>query len=100
MKLRPPRYTRTYPLVPYTTLFLAVDQQERRTEGDLMNFNQPPKYPDRRTPIRMMQTFQVVAPKSTHTYKATCEDVECGAYLRGWRMTIDLNTDQIGRAHV
>lgn len=44
-------------------------------------------------PARAMQTFQVTAPVSTHTRAATCEEVECGAYLRGWRMKIDLNTD-------
>lgn len=44
-------------------------------------------------PARNMQTFQVVAPKATHTREATCEEVECEQYARGWRMKIDLNTD-------
>lgn len=44
-------------------------------------------------PASMMQTFQVVAPKSTHTKPATCEDVECAQYARGWRMRIDLGTE-------
>lgn len=39
------------------------------------------------------QTFQIKAPKETHTVEATCEDVECQAYKNGWRMTIDLGTD-------
>lgn len=43
------------------------------------------------------RTFQVVAPKSTHTRAASCEDVECEAYQRGWRMKLDLNTD-LGRS--
>lgn len=38
------------------------------------------------------QTFQVVSPVSTHTRPGTCEDVQCGAYLRGWRLTLDLGT--------
>lgn len=46
-----------------------------------------------RLPARNMQTFQVVAPKSTHTRKATCEEVECAQYGRGWRMKLDLNSD-------
>ena len=46
-----------------------------------------------RTPVEMMQTFQVVAPKSTHTRPATCEEVECAHYARGWSMKIDLGTD-------
>lgn len=45
------------------------------------------------TPVQMMQTFQVVSPISTHTKPATCEDVECAQYLRGWRMKLDLGTD-------
>lgn len=44
-------------------------------------------------PANAMQTFQVKAPKSTHTRAATCEEVECQQYARGWRMQIDLNTD-------
>lgn len=44
-------------------------------------------------PPTAMQTFQVKAPVSTHTRKATCEEVECEQYARGWRMKIDLNTD-------
>lgn len=46
-----------------------------------------------KTPARMMQTFQVTAPKSTHTVPATCEEVECEQYARGWKMRIDLNTE-------
>jgi len=44
-------------------------------------------------PPQAMQTFQILAPKETHTRKATCEEVECPHYLRGWRMKIDLNTE-------
>lgn len=39
------------------------------------------------------QTFQIVAPKDTHTVPATCEEVECEQYARGWMMKIDLGTD-------
>lgn len=39
------------------------------------------------------QTFQVEAPKGTHSVPATCEEVECAAYLNGWRMKIDLGTE-------
>lgn len=51
--------------------------------GRIENVNKP----------QAMQTFQIVAPTRTHTREATCEEVECGAYLRGWRMQIDLNTE-------
>lgn len=46
-----------------------------------------------RMPAKAMQTFQIVAPKETHTRVATCEEVECQQYARGWRMKVDLNTD-------
>jgi hypothetical protein len=39
------------------------------------------------------QTFQVVAPKETHTVPATCEEVECAQYLRGWKIKLDLGTE-------
>lgn len=39
------------------------------------------------------QTFQVTAPISTHTRVATCEEVECDMYLRGWGMKLDLQTE-------
>ncbi len=43
-------------------------------------------------PDRAYQTFQIKSPISTHTVAATCEDVECEMYAKGWRMRIDLNT--------
>lgn len=30
------------------------------------------------------KTYGIAAPKQTHRRKATCEEVNCGAYLRGW----------------
>lgn len=44
-------------------------------------------------PAHAMQTFAISAPKDTHTRKATCEEVECPQYARGWLMRIDLGTD-------
>lgn len=41
---------------------------------------------------RHYQTFQITVPKDTHTRPASCEEFECGAYLRGWRMKLDLTT--------
>ena len=46
-----------------------------------------------RLPATAMQTFQVVAPKSTHTRQVTCEEAECRAYRNGWRMKLDLQTE-------
>jgi hypothetical protein len=39
------------------------------------------------------QTFQLLAPRETHTVPATCEEVECDQYARGWLVKIDLGTD-------
>lgn len=44
-------------------------------------------------PSRAYQTFQITSPISTHTREATCEEVECEQYARGWKMKVDLNTD-------
>lgn len=44
-------------------------------------------------PAHAMTTFAISAPKETHTRKATCEEVECEQYARGWMMRIDLGTD-------
>lgn len=42
---------------------------------------------------RHMQTFQIVSPIDTHTREATCEEVECEQYAKGWRMKLDLGTE-------
>lgn len=55
--------------------------------------NREPSRVDPRMPVHAMQTFQIVAPKSTHTVRVSCEEAECRAYANGWRMTIDLGTD-------
>lgn len=47
----------------------------------------------RRLGAESFQTFQIVAPKDTHTVPATCEEVECEQYARGWMMKIDLGTE-------
>lgn len=44
-------------------------------------------------PVQAFKTYQVVAPPSTHWRPATCADVDCGAYLTGWRSLIDESTD-------
>lgn len=46
-----------------------------------------------RMPVEGMQTFQVTAPIATHTRRATCEEVECPQYKRGWLMKLDLGTE-------
>jgi len=43
-------------------------------------------------PARAYQTFSIRAPKGAHR-EATCEEVECPQYLRGWKMSLDLNSE-------
>ncbi len=38
-----------------------------------------------------MQTFQVKAPKGAYR-PATCEEVECQMYAKGWKMQLDLQS--------
>jgi hypothetical protein len=37
--------------------------------------------------------FRIVRPRSTHTRAATCEEVGCTAYARGWVSVIDEATE-------
>jgi hypothetical protein len=50
-----------------------------------------------RLPASAMQTYQILAPTPSHFRAATCAEVECPAYLRGWTTTLDLSTD-LGQA--
>lgn len=46
-------------------------------------------------PASAMKTYSIKAPKSTHTRPATCEEVGCVNYARGWVTRIDERT-QLG----
>lgn len=39
------------------------------------------------------KTYQIVAPKSSHFRKATCEEINCPNYLHGWRTTLDATNE-------
>ncbi len=47
-----------------------------------------------RLPVQNMKTFSIVSPLSTHWRSATCREVECEAYVNGWKTTIDDSTNQ------
>lgn len=34
------------------------------------------------------KTYQIVAPVATHFRPATCQEMECAGYTRGWRTTV------------
>ncbi|MFC5834655.1 hypothetical protein [Nonomuraea insulae] len=44
-------------------------------------------------PVHAFQTYQVIAPPSTHWRTATCAEADCPAYLQGWKSLIDESTD-------
>lgn len=48
-------------------------------------------------PTHHMQSYQIVAPISTHFRSATCAEADCPPYLNGWRTTVDESTD-LGQA--
>lgn len=47
-----------------------------------------------RLPVQAMKTYQVSAPLATHWRKATCEEVQCAGYVKGWKTLIDTRTVQ------
>lgn len=44
-------------------------------------------------PAGAYKTYQIASPLSTHWFTVSCEDAECGNYLRGWMTTIDERTE-------
>lgn len=48
-------------------------------------------------PPPAFKTYQILAPASTHWRAATCAEVGCAAYLRGWSTTVDESTELGGR---
>lgn len=47
-------------------------------------------------PVGAYQTYQAVRPRSTHTRPATCREVDCEAFHKGWTTTVDVSSD-LGR---
>lgn len=39
-------------------------------------------------PVGSYQTYQILAPRSTHFRPATCEEVQCEHFLKGWRVAV------------
>ena len=39
--------------------------------------------------VQDYRTFQILAPQSTHRRPATCAEVDCPAYLNGWRVRVE-----------
>lgn len=39
--------------------------------------------------VQDYKTYQILSPTSTHWRAATCEEVDCPNYLKGWRLRIE-----------
>jgi len=51
-------------------------------------------------PPEARKTYQVVSPIETHTRPASCAEADCGAYIHGWKTTVDESTELgQGQAH-
>ncbi len=48
-------------------------------------------------PVGAMQTYAILAPRSTHYRRATCAEFECPDYVNGFALVADLATD-LGQA--
>lgn len=46
-------------------------------------------------PVQAMQTYSIRVPQATHWRSASCEEVECSAYLKGWKTILPGNSDLI-----
>jgi hypothetical protein len=45
-------------------------------------------------PLTAYKTYGLHAPRATHTRAATCAEVKCGAYLRGWKTVVPADSMQ------
>ncbi len=46
-------------------------------------------------PVQGYRTFQILAPTSTHRRKATCAEVACAQYTRGWQVRVEGLTPEL-----
>lgn len=51
---------------------------------------------DPKLPVNAYTTYQAVRPRSTHTRPATCKEIDCAAFHKGWQTRVDVATD-LGR---
>lgn len=45
-------------------------------------------------PVTTMQTYAIKAPRQTHTRPATCEEVGCKDFLKGWWTRVPIGSPQ------
>jgi hypothetical protein len=46
--------------------------------------------------VTAMQTYEIRSPKSTHFRPATCAEVECPRYMKGWRTIVPADSAAAG----
>lgn len=51
-----------------------------------INIQRAPRH--HRLPVQAVKTYQVMAPEVSHWRTATCAEVECPAYMQGWRVRL------------
>ena len=61
-----------------------------------MRFEQKVRLPVLAGPPSAYKTYEVLRPRGTHFRKATCQEVDCPNWQRGWRTSCDVNTE-LGR---
>lgn len=63
---------------------------------DIFNHGRPLTRIQPAMPVQAYKTYGIAAPRDTHTRKASCREVECQHYGRGWQSVINTNTE-LGR---
>lgn len=61
-----------------------------------MRFEQKAHLPTLAGPPSAYKTYEVLRPRNTHFRKATCQEVDCPNWQRGWRTVCDVSTE-LGR---
>lgn len=46
-------------------------------------------------PVQKMQTYAIRRPVATHTRPATCEEIGCPDFLKGWRTVLPSGSPQV-----
>lgn len=48
-----------------------------------------------RLPASAMKTYRIIRPRSTHFRKATCAEINCGAWRAGWKTILAADSDLV-----
>lgn len=59
-----------------------------------LSFGGGPNRIEPRGPVSMYRTYQLSQPVGTHWRRATCREVECEQFTKGWTTILDLKVQQ------